>query len=119
MGVPKLKKLIEESGGGFDKCLLSSFKKKRIGVDAPAWAYPTYAIAHKKVYMDPKLDLSEDDPDEEKIQIKVLNEWFKNHISRFLVLWCKNDAVPIFIFDGTARPEKEKVRENRKETKEK
>ena len=95
--------------------LLSEHKKRRIGIDAPAWAHPSYAIAHKKVYLDPKLDLTVEDPNEEAIQIKILNEWFKNHICKFLVMWFKNDVVPMFIFDGNPRPEKEKVRESRRE----
>ena len=118
MGIPLLNKLIEEHGGGFNKCALSDYKKRRIGIDAPAWAYRTYAIAHKKVYLDPKLDLSVKDPEEKEIQIKILNEWFKNHISKFLMIFFRNDVVPMFIFDGTARPEKEKVRETRKKGKE-
>lgn len=114
MGVDGLNDLIKDKGGGFDKCVLSEFRGKRIGIDAPWWCASTYAIAHKTIYKKiKKADLAIADPKEEVI----MNEWFKTHVAKTLIMWLKNDVTPLFIFDGDARPEKEAERTRRRTTK--
>lgn len=91
---------------------LSDYKGKRLAIDAPLWMRSFMATSQKTVSQ--HTSVIEGPPD----RSEVLKLWLSRaleYIKTFLSL----GITPVFVFDGTAVPDKNDTREKRQEAKEK
>lgn len=89
---------------------LSEFSGTRIAIDGPIWMHSYMATSQKQIVQ--TTDLALETPD----HAEVLKLWLDRaieYIKSFLTL----DITPIFVFDGTSVPEKDKTKQKRRDVK--
>ena len=111
MGIKELKKLLKEKIPDYlENIPLSKFRAKRIAIDISTWAYANYSIAWNIVVG--QTDVLEGPPNENDV-LMILFEKCLELVCKFL----NHGVTPVFIFEGVAPPEKQKVKQKRKENK--
>lgn len=107
MGIKDLNTLLKRHAPScFVTIPLSKFAGKRIAVDAHYWMYSRMCIARTKVLQ--KTNIAEGEPNPHEIT----REWVQAFIE-FVLGWMSFGVTPVFVFDGTAIPEKAKTKEKR------
>lgn len=113
MGIEKLYPLLEKHcPESMVYMRIDFFRNKRIAIDANHWLYTALAVARKNV-IDATNFFSED---LNKTKVRAL--WAKRLID-FVLLFLKEDILPVFVVDGHHLPEKSEKKKKLKEQREK
>lgn len=110
MGIKGLGQLLASKNVFARKISLNKFSGRQVAVDANGWAFASYVKSYGKVAANSDIEVTLDGPD----PIIVRNEWFKYALG-FIDRWLKQNIIPVFVFDGEARPEKGLTRQGRKD----
>lgn len=108
MGIKDLNKFLQKRcPGAFRQILLSAFTGKRIAVDLSTWVHANFAIIQKK-HID-GTDVISTSLDRGAVDQDVLKA-----LGTFTVKLLDHGVTPVFVKDGKAPQEKEKLRSERK-----
>lgn len=117
MGIHQLNPfLLKKCRRAFRTVAISDFAGKRIAIDTPLWSYARFSSAYMQQIISELKDedLLKKDPFSEEVKESIRLGVFERAAS-FVAELFKNGITPIFIFDGTAAPEKNSgARERRK-----
>jgi len=109
MGVPNgMKYVREHCHKGCRRKKLKKCTNKVVVIDAPKFFWARWSVCHRDVVK--KTDITENLPDQQKIFQKCFDM-----LKDFLIKWMEHDIVPVFIFDGDTRPEKQETTKSRQD----